>query len=104
VLGKPIGITLFSWLAVRLGFAERPAGASWGALHAVSWLGGIGFTMSLFIAGLAFAEPAGLASAKVGILGASLIAGVAGYALVRFATRGEPPAVAEAGAETRAAG
>ena len=83
VVGKPVGITLFSWAAVRLGLATKPAGVSWRALHGVSWLGGIGFTMSLFIANLAF--PAGLLvdEAKVGILAASLLAGVVGWLLLR---------------------
>jgi Na+:H+ antiporter, NhaA family len=89
VLGKPIGITLFSWLAVRLGLATLPAQTSWRALHGVSWLGGIGFTMSLFIAGLAFADPALLDSAKVGILGASLVAGLAGWGMLKGSTRDE---------------
>jgi NhaA family Na+:H+ antiporter len=83
VLGKPLGITLFAWLAVRFGLATLPAQASWRALHGVSWLGGIGFTMSLFIAGLAFADPSLLDSAKVGILSASLLAGVAGWVMLR---------------------
>jgi NhaA family Na+:H+ antiporter len=83
VLGKPIGITLFAWLAVRLGVAALPEQATWRMLHGVSWLGGIGFTMSLFIASLAFADAALLSSAKVGILGASLIAGVAGWLMLR---------------------
>jgi Na+:H+ antiporter, NhaA family len=54
VLGKPIGISLFAWIAVRLRLAELPNGVNWKQLHAVSWLGGIGFTISIFIAGLAF--------------------------------------------------
>jgi Na+/H+ antiporter NhaA len=83
VLGKPLGITLFAWLAVRVGLATLPAQTSWRALHGVSWLGGIGFTMSLFIAALAFAAPALLNSAKVGILGASLLAGAVGGMLLR---------------------
>ena len=83
VLGKPIGITLFAWVAVRLGLAALPPQTSWRALHGVSWLGGIGFTMSLFIAGLAFADPVLLDSAKVGILGASLVAGVVGWGMLR---------------------
>jgi NhaA family Na+:H+ antiporter len=87
VLGKPIGITLLAWLAVRLGVAARPEGVSWSAVHAVSWLAGIGFTMSLFIAGLAFASEDALTSAKIGILGASLLAGLIGWALLRSATR-----------------
>jgi Na+:H+ antiporter, NhaA family len=82
VLGKPLGITLFAWLAVRLGAAALPAGAGWRALHGVSWLGGIGFTMSLFVAGLAFGDAALLDSAKLGILAASLVAGAAGAVLL----------------------
>jgi NhaA family Na+:H+ antiporter len=83
VLGKPIGISLFAWLAVRVGVAARPEGVSWRALHGVSWLGGIGFTMSLFIANLAF--PAGdmVDEAKVGILSASILAGTVGWLLLR---------------------
>jgi NhaA family Na+:H+ antiporter len=88
VLGKPIGITLASWLAVRGGLASLPSGIGWRTLVGASVLGGIGFTMSLFIAGLAFgdaAEP--LTSAKLGTLVASLIAGVAGWLTLRFGVR-----------------
>ncbi|HYJ79054.1 MAG TPA: Na+/H+ antiporter NhaA [Longimicrobiaceae bacterium] len=91
VVGKPVGITLASWLAVRLGLAELPAGVTWRALHAVSWLGGIGFTMSLFIAALAFGEGALGDVAKIGIFAASLAAGAAGWLLVRRATRSSAP-------------
>jgi Na+:H+ antiporter, NhaA family len=91
VIGKPLGITLASWLAVRTGLAALPEGVTWRALHGVSWLGGIGFTMSLFIAGLAFsAAPELLTAAKLGILGASLVAGVAGGLLLLRAPRGAP--------------
>jgi NhaA family Na+:H+ antiporter len=83
VLGKPIGITLFSWLAVRVGVAAKPAGVSWRALNGVSWLGGIGFTMSLFIATLAFPTGAMVDEAKMGILSASLLAVVIGWILLR---------------------
>jgi NhaA family Na+:H+ antiporter len=83
VLGKPLGITLFAWLAVQLGLATLPGQTSWRALHGVSWLGGIGFTMSLFIAALAFPSLALLDSAKVGILGASVVAGAVGAMLLR---------------------
>jgi NhaA family Na+:H+ antiporter len=101
VLGKPIGIGLFSWLAVRSGLAVLPAGGSWRVLHGVSWLAGIGFTMSLFIAGLAFADAALLDSAKVGILGASVLAGGVGFALLRAGRATAPAAGAhEAAAET----
>jgi NhaA family Na+:H+ antiporter len=83
VVGKPLGITFFSWLAVRVGLAAKPPGVTWRALHGVSWLGGIGFTMSLFIATLAFPDAALVDEAKIGILAASLLAGVVGWALIR---------------------
>jgi NhaA family Na+:H+ antiporter len=83
VVGKPLGITLASWLAVHLRLAELPPGVGWRALHGVSWLGGIGFTMSLFIAALAFPGGALADVAKVGIFAASLAAGAAGWVLVR---------------------
>jgi Na+:H+ antiporter, NhaA family len=83
VLGKPLGITIFSWLAVRLGFAELPGGVTWRLIHGVAWLGGIGFTMSLFVAGLAFPDsPALLTAAKIGVLAASLVAGICGWLLL----------------------
>ena len=85
VLGKPVGITLASWLAVRGGLASLPAGVSWRTLAGAAMLGGIGFTMSLFIAGLAFGDSAAqLTSAKLGTLIASVIAGVAGWMMLRF--------------------
>ena len=88
VIGKPLGITLFAWIATRIGVAALPPNASWRALHGVSWLGGIGFTMSLFIAGLAFpGSPELLDSAKVGILVASILAGLTGWILLRRPTQ-----------------
>jgi NhaA family Na+:H+ antiporter len=83
VVGKQVGISLFSWLAVRSGLASLPAGVSWRHVHGAATLGGIGFTMSLFIAGLAFGSAESLAMAKAGILVASLIAGLAGLWLLR---------------------
>lgn len=87
LIGKPIGITLFAWGAVRLGLAARPAGVSWFALHGVSWLGGIGFTMALFVASLAFDTPRALDAAKLGVFAASVLAGLVGWWLVRRGTR-----------------
>lgn len=87
VIGKPLGIMLASMLAVRLHWAALPAGVTWPALHGCAWLGGIGFTMSLFIAALAFNGTAMLDSAKVGILAGSLIAGIVGSILVRSSVR-----------------
>ena len=89
VIGKQVGITLFSWLAVRLGFAELPKGIRWVQIYATGWLGGIGFTMSLFIANLAFSEADLVDVAKLGILVASVLAGIAGAAILYFFNRKE---------------
>ena len=93
--GKQIGVTAFSWLAVRLGWAELPAGVGWRQLYGVSLLTGIGFTMSLFIANLAFGDPVVLDQAKIGIFAASLISGVLGWGLLRYARPATPEPVAE---------
>jgi Na+:H+ antiporter, NhaA family len=92
VFGKPLGITLFSWLAARLGIAALPGDATWRTLHGVSWLGGIGFTMSLFIANLAFAGTPRLEEAKIGILIASAVAGVTGWVVLKRAVAPAKPA------------
>lgn len=86
VLGKPIGLLGAAWLAVRTGLADLPQGVTWRQMAGVGVLAGIGFTMSLFIAALAFAQPEVLATAKLGILIASLIAGSAGLLLLRRVT------------------
>lgn len=88
VLGKPLGILFFSWLAVRLKWASLGSGVTWAGLSGTAILAGVGFTMSLFIAELAFQDPAHITAAKLGILTASAIAGVAGYFVLRAATRG----------------
>jgi Na+:H+ antiporter, NhaA family len=85
ILGKPLGITLFSWAAVRANWSALPREVNWRALHGAAWLGGIGFTMALFIAGLAFERSTLLDEAKLGILLASLGAGTVGSLLVWFA-------------------
>ena len=95
VIGKPAGITLVSWLAVRAGVAAPPRDFGWRAAHGVSWLGGIGFTMSLFIATLAFEGTEFLDVAKIGILIASLIAGTTGWVILRRTIRRQAPAPAE---------
>jgi Na+:H+ antiporter, NhaA family len=78
LLGKPIGITLFSWLAVRIQLGELPRGVTWTQLHAASWLGGIGFTVSIFIAGLAFETEQQYTLARTAVLAASVCAAGAG--------------------------
>ena len=82
LLGKPLGITLFSWLAVRIRLAELPKGVTWKQLFAASWLAGIGFTMSLFIASSAFDSAVLLGVSKVAILAASLLASAVGFGLL----------------------
>lgn len=80
--GKQIGVFLFSWLAVKANLAEMPANVSWRQLFGVGCLAGIGFTMSLFIANLAFDDPTILDNAKLGILVASILSGVWGWILL----------------------
>ena len=87
VVGKPLGILLFAGLAVRVGITDLPAGATWSGMAGVALLAGIGFTMSLFIASLAFGDAPVLDEAKLGILVASLIAAVVGLA---FLARTQP--------------
>jgi NhaA family Na+:H+ antiporter len=89
VVGKPLGIALLSWLAVRSGLAQLPQGVSWGVVTAGGILAGIGFTMSLFIAGLALNDPI-LDAAKVGILAASILCAVLGTSLLLWLLPGQP--------------
>jgi len=87
LLGKPIGINLAVWLALQTRLADLPEGVSWRQIYGSSLLAGIGFTMSLFIASLAFGDSPELDFAKGGIITASLAAGIAGY----FVLRSQPP-------------
>ena len=86
VLGKPLGIMAAALLAVKSGVARLPHAVSWTSLLGYAWLAGIGFTMSLFIAMLAFDETASVGAAKLGILAGSLAAGVAGAIALRIAS------------------
>jgi NhaA family Na+:H+ antiporter len=81
LVGKPVGVVVASWLAVRAGLARLPDGVGWSAVLGGGALAGIGFTMALFIAGLAL-PPDARAAAKVGILMASALAAVAGMGLL----------------------
>jgi NhaA family Na+:H+ antiporter len=89
LIGKPLGIALFSWLAVRLGLAQLPQGINFVHIVGVGFLGGIGFTMALFIAGLAFRGDE-LNYAKLGILAGSALAGVIGFMMLRMWTKPQP--------------
>jgi NhaA family Na+:H+ antiporter len=84
VIGKQIGVTLFTWLAVRMGWADLPEGVTWRQVYGAAWLCGIGFTMSLFVTELAFHDAALINAAKIGILAGSLIAGLGGYLLLNL--------------------
>ena len=83
VLGKVTGISLMSWLAVRCGLAQLPAEVTWPQVVGAGLLGGVGFTMSLFVSELAFDSESMLNAAKLGVLVASLAAGVGGYLVLR---------------------
>ena len=88
VIGKQVGVTLFSWAAVRFGIAALPYGVTWLQFYGVALLGGIGFTMSLFITNLAFTTQTLSTEAKIGILLGSAISGVIGYLVLLRAGRG----------------
>jgi NhaA family Na+:H+ antiporter len=85
VFGKQIGVCALSWLAVRSGRADLPEGVTWAQIWGVSALAGVGFTMSLFVGELAFTDPGVIAEAKLGILAASMIAGILGILVLRKA-------------------
>jgi Na+:H+ antiporter, NhaA family len=87
VVGKLAGITAATWLAVRLGLAARPEGTSWGQLAGVATVAGIGFTVPLFVADLAFPDGGFQAPVKLGLLLASLVAGGAGALVLALAAR-----------------
>ena len=88
VIGKQVGVTLFSLAAVRLGFAALPYGVTWTQFYGVALLGGIGFTMSLFITKLAFTHEMLTIEAKIGILLGSAISGLIGYLVLLRAGSG----------------
>lgn len=83
VIGKPIGIGLGTWLAVRLRLGNVPAGTGWRQIAGLGCLGGIGFTMSLFISNLAFDSVERVDAAKLGIFAASIVSAAAGVAILR---------------------
>jgi NhaA family Na+:H+ antiporter len=87
LLGKPFGITLFTWIAVRFHLAILPKGITWTQLQAVAWLGGIGFTISIFIAGLAFGQDQEYTIARIAVMAASILAAGMGSLFLVFALR-----------------
>ena len=88
-LGKTIGVTLFSYAGLKLRFASLPLGVSFSQIFGTAMLAGVGFTMSMFIASLAFSEnPLLMDSARIGIMAGSLVSGISGYLMLRFCRRG----------------
>jgi NhaA family Na+:H+ antiporter len=81
-VGKPLGFVLASWLAVKIGVAQKPASYTWRHLIGAGALAGIGFTMSLFIAGQAFANPEDFAAAKIAVFAASVLSAIIGVAVL----------------------
>jgi NhaA family Na+:H+ antiporter len=91
VIGKPVGVVLLSMMAVMLGICSLPSDLRWRHLIGAGMLGGIGFTMSIFITNLAFAsEPTLINASKMAVFVASLMAGVLGFLWLRFCGSGEP--------------
>ena len=86
VVGKPVGILAATWLAIKTGVAKLPEGCGWIHMAGVGCLAGIGFTMSLFIGGLAFQSPELQAAVRVGVVAGSVVATVLGVAIL-FAAR-----------------
>lgn len=89
VAGKPVGIFLFTWLSIQFKLAEKPAGTSWSQLIGVGILGGIGFTMSIFVTILAFADKQLINDSKFAILVSSLLAGIIGYIWLKISFRNQ---------------
>ncbi len=88
-LGKTVGIFAAAWITIAAGVVGKPEGATWAQILGVSMLGGVGFTMSLFIGMLAFPDPAQAAPLRLGVLAGSVLSAVAGYLVLAASTR--PP-------------
>jgi len=88
-VGKQVGVIVFTWLTVQLGLAKLPQDATWTTIYGVAILCGIGFTMSLFIGGLAFSDPAYMNQVRLAVLLGSFLAAIVGYLVLFVATRGK---------------
>lgn len=87
IIGKPLGILSFSYVAIKSGLARIPEGINWGQMSGAAILGGIGFTMSIFITLLAFDDTTLIDQSKIAIMIASLVAGILGYIVIKLASR-----------------
>lgn len=90
VVGKPLGVILASWITSKIGLTKLPANCNWGHIVGVGVLGGIGFTVALFIADLSFDSPTILDAAKLGIIAGSTVAALLGLSILMLATRRLP--------------
>lgn len=95
-VGKQIGVFGGAWLTIKLGVARLPDGCTWPMMYGVCLLTGVGFTMSLFIGGLAFNDIAHVNMVKLGVLLGSLLSGTVGFAVLYFAVRNRRPPVTQA--------
>ncbi len=102
VIGKQVGVFAMTWLLVRLGAARLPQGVNWLHIYGLSCLAGIGFTMSLFIGGLSFADQFHMNEVRLGVLVGSAISAVVGYVVLRYFAGREEPAGETATAATAA--
>ena len=91
LLGNPLGVLGMTWLAVRLGIGQLPSGVGWRHVLGAGFLAGIGFTVAIFVSGIAFDDPAVVDQAKMGVFAASLVAGATGYAFLRLTGRRSSP-------------
>ena len=89
IIGKQIGVFGMTWAMVKLGFARLPHGASWMHIYGIACLAGIGFTMSLFIGSLSFADAAQMNAVRLGVLSGSLVSAILGYGVLLLAARRE---------------
>lgn len=95
IIGKQVGVFGVTWAMIRLGWARLPQGVTWAHIYGVACLAGIGFTMSLFIGSLSFADPQMMNAVRMGVLSGSLVSAVLGYSVLMWAgrTKKEPTPV-----------
>ena len=100
LVGKQVGVFGFAWVGVKMGICRLPDGVTWIHVYGAGLLAGIGFTMSLFIGTLAFADPNMATAVRLGVLSGSFLSGVAGYMVLRFATGPRAATTVPHGAKT----
>ncbi|WP_419903045.1 Na+/H+ antiporter NhaA [Kiloniella sp.] len=94
-VGKQLGVFSFIWLSAKTKLCRLPEGINWSQIYALALLTGIGFTMSLFIGGLAFEDPAVAGQVRIGVLSGSILSAIAGFCLLRFGAQQRSPSTAD---------